>query len=130
MEGLRQEGGILPRGHGWRLGLEDRKHQDVIDMFKIRKGVELRRDKDPHSSYRETDLADQGGEVIETPGDGPLAGRLQHGSARPSSPVAEDLSPLPEEPNALSAQGIQKAVDGINAATVAERATPKTMGCK
>lgn len=71
-----------------------------------------------------------GGTSGETPGNGTMAGRLQHGSARPANPEPSDLAATPEEPNALSSNGIQKAVDGVNSTTVTEKMTPAKMGCK
>jgi hypothetical protein len=93
---------------------------DVIDMFKIRKGIEGRPSADPHRAYTDAELEANGIRVEDTPGEGPLEGRLQHGSARPADAPPDNLSP----------DNIQKAVDGINSSTPSEQATPKSMGCK
>jgi hypothetical protein len=109
----------------WRTENE----QDVKDMFKIRKNLVERPSGDPHSGFTPEELASHGIEVEVTPGDGPMAGRLTHGSARPAAPEPSDLAP-DQGPNRLSEAGIRRAVDGINRSTVAEKATPKSMGCK
>ncbi|KAB2891880.1 MAG: hypothetical protein F9K40_18810, partial [Kofleriaceae bacterium] len=96
--------------------------QDVEDMFRIRRGIDGRSSSDPHTAYTPKDLADAGVTVQETPGDGSMNGRLQHGSARPTDAPAGDP---------LSEAQIKQAVDGINKATPAEQnVTPKKMGCK
>jgi hypothetical protein len=100
----------------WRTQSE----QDVTDMFKIRRGIEQRSSSDPHQAYTADELAAKGVSVEPTEGNGPMAGRLQHGSARPKGSAPGDLS---------EAQ-ITEAVDGINKTTPTEKATPKTMGCK
>jgi Pretoxin HINT domain len=94
--------------------------QDVEDMFKIRKNIESRPSSDPHKAYTAEELAAKGIKVETTPGGGPMAGRLQHGSARPIDAAEGDLA----------AEQIQRAVDGLNEAKAAESATPKSMGCK
>ena len=104
--------------------------QDVEDMFKIRKNVDGRSGSDPHKAFTESDLEAAGIKVTETPGNGAMAGRLQHGRARPANPGPDDLAPTPGDPDALSEAGIQKAADGINAAKVTQKMTPAKMGCK
>lgn len=69
-------------------------------------------------------------DVEVTPGDGPMAGRLQHGSARPAAPQPTDLEPTTARPNGLSEAGIRRTVDEINRSQAVEKATPKSMGCK
>jgi hypothetical protein len=92
---------------------------DVIDLFKVRKGIEGRSAADPHQAYTEEELLAKGIKVENTPGDGPLEGRLQHGSARPV-----DASSGP-----LESKDIQKAVNGLNNSAPVEKTTPKSMGC-
>jgi hypothetical protein len=99
---------------------ETRSEQDVIDMFKIRRGIEQRSSSDPHQAYTSEELASKGVTVEPTEGAGPMAGRLQHGSARPTGAAPGDLS---------DAQ-IKSAVEGINSSEPTEKATPKSMGCK
>jgi hypothetical protein len=91
---------------------------DVVDLFKIRSGVELRGSKDPHIAFTPEELASKGIIVENTPGNGPMNGRLQHGSARPAD----------APPGDLAATDIQRTADGINSSTKAETATPKSMG--
>ncbi len=92
---------------------------DVVDLFKIRRGIEARGSKDPHTAFTPEELAKNGITVENTAGNGPMNGRLQHGSARPAD----------APPGDLSATDIQRTADGINGSTKAETATPKSMGC-
>jgi len=92
---------------------------DVVDLFKVRRGIELRGSKDPHTAFTPEELAKNGITVENTAGNGPLNGRLQHGSARPAD----------APPGDLAATDIQRTADRINGSTKAETATPKSMGC-
>ncbi len=93
--------------------------EDVNDFFKVRKSIYGQGSNSKHSSFTPEELAANGIKIDPTPGHGPLAGRLQHGSARPTGAPAGDLD------NAA----IKEAVDGINKTAVAVKATPKSVGC-
>jgi hypothetical protein len=101
----------------WRTN----SREDVVNLFKIRKGIELRSSGDAHQAYTPEELAAKGLKVGETPGNGPLNKVLQHGSTRPADAPQGDLSEA----------DIQRTVDIINKeCTPAEKSTPAKMGCK